>query len=78
LQISAICLQETWLADEYAIYLFHVDGYTLICQGGKICSSHAGIAIYCNICEGQYLEITCYNMKKHIILGNIQAHERCQ
>ena len=44
-EISALCLQETWLKDDYDTSLLQIDGYTLISQG-KICSSHAGLAIY--------------------------------
>ena len=78
-KISAVCLQETWLDEESDTSLFQIDGYMLICEG-KICSSHAGLAIYfsnkyrhktlniyenSNFWEGQFLEITCYDMKKN-------------
>ena len=46
-EISAFCLQETWLGEDYDTSLLQIEGYTLISQG-KICSSHAGLAIYLN------------------------------
>ena len=84
-EISAFCLQETWLGEDYDTSLLQIEGYTLISQG-KICSSHAGRAIYLNnkykyktvevfeksnIWESQFLEITYQTMTKTIILGNV-------
>ena len=82
-EISAFCLQETWLGEDYDTSLLQIEGYTLISQG-KICSSHAGLAIYLNnkyntfkvfdksnIWESQFLEITYQTMTKTIILGNV-------
>ena len=84
-EFSAICLQEAWLSDNSNTSLFHIEGYTSIHQG-KICSAHAGLAIYIitkfkfktiniyknsQIWEGQFLEITGANSNKSIILGNI-------
>ena len=43
--ISAICLQETWLVNDYDISLLKLDGYNLI-HKGKHCSAHGGVAIY--------------------------------
>ena len=84
-EISAFCLQDTWLGEDYDTSLLQIEGYILISQG-KICSSHAGLAIYLNnkykyktfkvfensnIWEGQFLEITYQTMTKTIILGNL-------
>ena len=84
-EISAFCLQETWLGEESDTSLLPIEGYTLISQG-KMCSSHAGLAIYLNnkykcktvkvfedsnIWEGQFLEITYQTTTKTIILGNV-------
>ena len=41
-EISAFCLQETWLGEDYDTSLLQIEGYSLISQG-KLCSSHAGL-----------------------------------
>ena len=43
--ISVICLQETWINDDYNTSLLKLEGYNLI-HKGKHCSAHGGVAIY--------------------------------
>ena len=45
IEFNAICLQETWLGEDYDTSLLHMDGYTLVSKGKKV-SSHGGVAIY--------------------------------
>ena len=62
--------------------LLQIDGYTLISQG-KICSGHAGLAIYLsniynyksldickksNMWEGQFIEVTANTVNKKTFL----------
>ena len=85
-EISALCLQETWLMDDSDTSLLQIDGYTLISQG-KICSSHADLAIYLsniynykcldiykksNIWEGKFIEVTSNTINIKIVLGNLR------
>ena len=42
---SAICLQETWLAEDADVSLLQLPGYNLISRGMS-CSAHGGVAIY--------------------------------
>ena len=46
-EISAICLQETWLTEESDLRLLQLEGYNLI-HLGKSCSAHSGLVIYLN------------------------------
>ena len=85
LEISAICIQESWLSKDADLSLLHIDDYTCISQG-KTASAHGGLIIYLNtkykyctrkmtsdsnIWEGQLIEITGNSLKKKITLGNI-------
>ena len=45
INLSAICLQETWLSEESDTSLLQLENYTLI-HKGKSCSAHGGVAIY--------------------------------
>ena len=45
INISAICLQETWLGNESDTSMLQLPNYNLISKG-KHCSSHGGVAIY--------------------------------
>jgi hypothetical protein len=45
IDISALCLQETWLDDNSDTSLLQLDGYNLISKGKK-CSGHGGVAVY--------------------------------
>ena len=89
-EISALCLQQTWLKDDSDTSLLQMKVYTFISQG-KMCSSHAGLAIYLsniynykcldiykkyNIWEGQFIEVTSNTINKKIILGNIYRPPR--
>ena len=76
-ELQAICLQETWLADDSDTSLLQLDGYHLISKG-KTCSSHGGLLIYlknnlkfeiidiindCNIWEEQFIRLCKNNLK---------------
>ena len=59
--LSAICIQETWLGDNDDTSPFNLDGFKLITQGKK-CSEHGGLAVYLrNIYEHRIktFEVTC-------------------
>jgi len=43
--ISALCLQETWLTEGSDLSLIQIPGYNLI-HLGRSCSAHSGLAIY--------------------------------
>ena len=83
--ITAICIQETWLANNSDTSILQINDYNLISQG-KICSAHGGLLIYLNkklsyeilhinnvstIWECQFIEITLNVLNKKIILGNV-------
>ena len=85
INFSAICIQETWLADKDDTSLIHIPGYELINQT-KRCCGHGGLLIYlqdiythtylnfCNesdLWEDLFIEIKGPNLKSNIILGNI-------
>jgi len=70
-RISAICLQETWLAADSDLTMLHLPGYRLISKG-KSCSAHGGVSIFLHelirfetmdlgyesdICDSQFLKI---------------------
>jgi hypothetical protein len=55
--ISAICLQETWLCDQSDLSLLKLQGYNLISKG-RSCSTHGGVAIYLHE-SYQYKVLTC-------------------
>ena len=90
-ELQAICLQETWLADDSDTSLLQLDGYHLISKG-KTCSSHGGLLIYlknnlkfeiidiindCNIWEEQFIRILFNKpLVKNVILGNIYRPPR--
>ena len=86
---SAICLQETWLAEKADVSLLFLDKYKLITQG-KFSSPHGGLAIYLHerydytvlpptksaIWEGQFIQINETETKTNITLGNIYRPPR--
>ena len=45
INVSAFCLQETWLSEHSDTSLLQLDGYNLISKG-KVSSLHGGVAIY--------------------------------
>ena len=82
---GAICLQETWLRNDADISLFSIPGYRLIHQGSK-CTKHGGLIIYLNerysyklrnlytrsdIWEGLFVDVTGYNLRRPLTIGNI-------
>ena len=44
-QFGVICLQESWLADNFDYSMFNLRNYSMIKQG-KLCSEHGGLIIY--------------------------------
>ena len=42
--VSAVCIEETWLSDGSDTSLLQIDDYNLISKG-KMCSSHGGLSI---------------------------------
>ena len=89
--ISALCLQETWLSDTSDTSLLQLDGYNLISRG-KACSGHGGVAIYLrNEFTYDILEIEGSDdydalfisvklnssFNKQVIIGNIYRPPRC-
>lgn len=44
-RFHAICLQETWLTDDFDLSQLQLEGYNLISKG-KVASRHGGVAIY--------------------------------
>ena len=44
-QFGVICLQESWLADNFVYSMFNLRNYSMIKQG-KLCSEHGGLIIY--------------------------------
>ena len=91
-QLSAICLQETWLTADSDCSHLQLNGYNLI-HRGKSCSAHGGVAIYlhnmfqyeiidihsnANIWDGIFIKIsTNYrNVNKKLIIGNIYRPPR--
>ena len=44
-QFGLICLQESWLADNFEYSMFNLRNYSIIKQG-KLCSEHGGLIIY--------------------------------
>ena len=85
-KFGAICLQETWLADDEKYSLFNLPGYNCIFQG-KRCSERGGLVIYLlnNIYnhtlvpisnnfekwEAQFLKISGFSARKKILIGNV-------
>ena len=82
---SALCLQETWLAENANLSQYELGNYEMIPQG-KHCSSAGGLMIYLhknfqhfrkqalkyNTWEGQFIQVKKGdNLSKPIILGNI-------
>ena len=86
IKFNAICIQESWLADNHGLIGLQIDGYNCFSQG-KHCSAHAGLIIYVdnefdavelksqsvksNVSESMFLEITGGKLKNKILLGNI-------
>jgi hypothetical protein len=91
-KLSAICLQETWLAADSDVSLIQLPDYKLI-HKGKSCSAHGGVAIYLqekfeyeiidissasNIWDGIFIKVSINyaNIRKKVILGNIYRPPR--
>ena len=85
LYFGAICLQETWLADDADLSLLQLPGYKIIHQGKK-CTRSGGLIIYLNekfsfknrklydkstIWEGQFIEVNGHNLRRPMVIGNI-------
>ena len=77
-ELSAICLQETWLSENHDTSEFQLDRYTCINQS-KSCSNKGGLLIYLckdfhfkikhevresNLWEGQFIEISGGGLSK--------------
>ena len=86
---SVICIQETWLPDNYDTIDLLLDGFNLVTQGTK-CSSHAGLAIFVkthfnftilpmydssDVWEGLFIELK-NNFHKSVVIGNIYRPPR--
>ena len=86
---SIICIQETWLSDNYDTTDLLLEGFNLVTQGTK-CSSHAGLAIYVkkhlnftilpmydssDVWEGLFIELK-NNFHKSVVIGNIYRPPR--
>ena len=87
---SAICIQETWLPQNYEHNSLHIPGYDII-QQGRPCSKKGGLMIYLkdtftykvrNIhapfekWEHQFIDVFNENMKNKITIGNIYRPPR--
>ena len=89
---TVICLQETWIKDNYDVSLLQLEGYTFIHETSS-CSAHGGVAIYLrgnieykivnvsrdrNIWDGLFIEIIFAqdNVKRKLIIGNIYRPPR--
>lgn len=89
---SVICLQETWLKDNFDISLLQLEGYNLISKASS-CSAHGGVCMYIrgnleykilnintnkDIYDSLFVEIVfdCDEIKKHVIIGNIYRPPR--
>ena len=81
---SIICIQETWLSDNYDTTDLLLEGFNLVTQGTK-CSSHAGLAIYVkkhlnftilpmydssDVWKGLFIELNFF-FHKSVVIGNI-------
>ena len=86
--VSAICLQETWIRNDFDLAYFEIPGYNLISYPSS-CSTHGGVAIYLNKCfdykvldlyndsnvwDGLFIEVKLNN--KSLIIGNIYRPPR--
>ena len=91
-EVSAICLQETWIKDSENNNLLQLNGYNFI-GISSTCSLHGGVGIYLsksydykilnindknNIWDGLFIEITNANnnLGKNLIIGNIYRPPR--
>ena len=45
--ITALCLQETWLSDESTTSIYNIPGYSMFSKG-KTCTNHGGLITYVN------------------------------
>ena len=83
-QLSAICLQETWLSQNADTSTFNIDGYHLI-HSGKSCSECGGLMIYLRntfnyivkkmfnnskLWEGLFIDVQGGSLESKIIFGN--------
>ncbi|MGB1899487.1 MAG: reverse transcriptase family protein, partial [Candidatus Kariarchaeum pelagius] len=88
--LSALCLQECWLKDEYETEHLQLNGYKKIVQGSSV-SSKGGLVIYLKDCydyiilpqshksenwEGLFIEVKGGDLKRNYILGNIYRPPR--
>ena len=85
ISFHAICIQESWLADESDLSLFQIAGYQCISQGKK-CSQHGGLITYIDenylatvinvdntsqIWESQFILVKDIECDNEIVIGNI-------
>ena len=89
-QLSALCLQETWLTNDDDTSPLNIPGYHLISKGKQV-SGHGGLLVYLHDSftytvknikitstrwEGQFIDIKHNRLKHKIILGNIYRPPR--
>ena len=83
--VSAICVQETWMARNADYSLLHLDNYDLITQGYST-TTHGGLAIYVNskytsehyfsiaessVCEALFIKVSSNDLPRDILVGNV-------
>ena len=89
-ELSAICIQESWLSENDDYALVQLDNYTCIVRGKK-CSNKGGLKIYLHNkfnhtvlsttftsadFEGQFIQVKGGGLKKPITIGNIYRPPR--
>ena len=85
IEVSAICIQETWLPPNSDTSLLHIDNFDLITQGYST-TTHGGLAIYINskyntehffsitesnVCEALFVKVSSSDLPNDIIVGNV-------
>ena len=87
---SAICLQESCLAQDDNISMYQLDGYTCISEGRKSSSkgrlviylhenfTYSIVALYerSDVWEGQFIHISGNNLSYKLLLGNVYRPPR--
>ena len=84
-EIGAICIQETWLADNADTSLLNIENFNLITQGYSS-TTHGGLALYVNskyntekiisinrssVCEALFIKLSAGDLQRDLIVGNI-------
>ena len=84
-ELSAICLQETWIDQNTDLSLYQLQNYNCISLSKSV-SAHGGLVIYLhkkytfniiqkninsNLWEGQIIDIPASKFNKHIVLMNL-------